>query len=359
MSNRMGGFYEGKKVLVTGHTGFKGSWMTMLLRLLGAEVTGVALKPKTEPSIYEILKMEDQIHAYLADVRDYDALIKIFDKEKPEIVFHLAAQPIVIDSYQDPRYTYEVNVMGTVNVCECVRRCGSVKSFVNITTDKVYRNNEWAYPYREEDVLDGYDPYSNSKSCSELVTAAYIRGFFKDANIAVSTCRAGNVIGGGDFSRYRIVPDCYRALAANHTIAVRNLHSIRPYQHVLEAVLFYLFVAKRQSEDSSLQGSYNVGPEFADCITTARLCELFCANWGGSARWEQTGHEGPHEANVLRLDTSRAKTILSWSPVWDVKRTVEETVRWYQEFCNQEDMRELTEEQISSYLSEASGWWSA
>lgn len=345
-------FYKNKKILITGNTGFKGSWMTQILLGLGADVTGIALMPETEQSLYRILHQASRINENIVDIRDFDQMLDIFNEVKPEIVFHLAAQPIVIDSYKNPRYTYDVNVMGTVNICECIRKTDSVKSFVNVTTDKVYQNNEWEFPYRETDRLDGFDPYSNSKSCSEFVTASYIRSFFKKRNIAVSTCRAGNVIGGGDFSNFRILPDCYRDTVSGRSIAVRNPDSVRPYQHVLEAVTFYLLVAKMQLENSSLAGNYNVGPEYSDCIKTSEVCDLFCDFWGENARWKVIGNEGPHEANLLRLDTSRAKTELGWNPVWNVKRAIEETVQWYKSFSDNENMVEITEEQIKAYLAD-------
>lgn len=346
-------FYRNKRVLITGNTGFKGSWLTQILLGFGAEITGIALMPETEPDLYGILQQKGRIKEYIVDIRDYERVADIFKEVQPEIVFHLAAQPIVLDSYKNPRYTYDVNVMGTVNVCECVRNTDSVKSFVNVTTDKVYRNNEWEFPYRETDYLDGFDPYSNSKSCSELVTASYIRSFLNDKVIAVSACRAGNVIGGGDFSPFRILPDCYRDTVSGKGIEVRNPHSIRPYQHVLEAVTFYLLVAKMQWEDGSLAGSYNVGPEYADCLKTSEVCTLFCDFWGENANWTVTGSNGPHEANILRLDTSKARTSLGWRPVWDVKRAIKETVKWYKCFAAGEDMVKVTDEQIKGYLVEA------
>lgn len=345
-------FYKNKKVLITGNTGFKGSWLTQILLNLGAEVTGIGLNPMTEPDMYGILDHKNKINENIVDIRDYERVSDIFNKVKPEIVFHLAAQPIVLDSYKNPRYTYDVNVMGTVNICECVRNTDSVKSFVNVTTDKVYLNNEWEFPYRETDTLDGFDPYSNSKSCSELVTATYIRSFFEEKDVKISTCRAGNVIGGGDFSPFRILPDCYRDTVSGKEIAIRNPYSIRPYQHVLEAVTFYLLVAKMQWEEGSLSGSYNVGPEYSDCLKTSEVCTYFCNFWGEGASWVVTGSNGPHEANILRLDTSKAKTKLGWQPVWDVRRAIEETVHWYKCFAADEDMVKVTDEQIREYLIE-------
>lgn len=273
-------FYGNKKVLITGHTGFKGSWLTRILTLSGAEVTGYSLTPPTDPSLFEIAGLEDTIKSVVGDIRDLEHLSRVFEETRPEIVFHLAAQPIVRESYQEPVYTYETNVMGTVNVLECVRRTESVRSFLNVTTDKVYENREWEYGYRECDNLDGYDPYSNSKSCSELVTHSYKKSFFEDGRCAISTARAGNVIGGGDFAADRIIPDCVRAAAAGKTIIVRNPYSTRPYQHVMEPLAVYLAIAMKQYEDRTFEGYYNVGPDDKDCVTTGTLADLFCAAWG-------------------------------------------------------------------------------
>lgn len=244
-------FYKGKKVLVTGHTGFKGAWLCRILLGLGAEVTGYALEPPTDPELFGLLDLEKNMNSVKGDIRDLSRLSGVLKETQPEIVLHLAAQPIVRESYANPVYTYETNVMGTVNILEAVRNAGSVASFLNVTTDKVYKNNEWEWGYRETDELDGYDPYSNSKSCSELVTHSYEKAFLKEAGIAVSTARAGNVIGGGDFAVDRIIPDCVRAMADGREIAVRNPHSTRPYQHVLEPLGAYLMIAGVQYQDSS------------------------------------------------------------------------------------------------------------
>ena len=342
-------FYKGKTVLVTGNTGFKGSWMSVFLDVLGARVVGIGLKPETEPNLFSALGLCDSMKTYYEDIRNTDEIKRIFEAEKPDIVIHMAAQPLVIDSYKDPAYTYDVNVMGTVSVCEAVRCTDSVRSFVNVTTDKVYRNNEWMYPYRENDVLDGYDPYSNSKSCSELVTASYVRSFFSQKEISVSTCRAGNVIGGGDFADNRIIPDCVRASMVKEAIEVRNPNSIRPYQHVLEAVGFYLMLAMKQWEDKTLAGNYNIGPVDEDCLTTGQLCDMFCDKWGNGAKWEAMDYNGPHEANFLRLDISKAGSILKWSPVWRAPEAVDKTVRWYKAFYLGEDVLDLTRKQIMEY----------
>ncbi len=346
-------FYNGKTVLVTGNTGFKGSWMSMILDTLGARVVGIGLEPNTEPDIFSITGLRESMRTYYEDIRNTDEIIRIFKEEQPEVVIHMAAQPLVLESYRNPAYTYDVNVMGTVSVCEAVRLNDCVRSFVNVTTDKVYRNNEWEYPYRENDVLDGYDPYSNSKSCSELVTASYIRSFLSEKNVITSTCRAGNVIGGGDFSDNRIIPDCVRASSAGKPIEVRNPNSVRPYQHVLEAVSFYLMLAMRQYDEPHLAGSYNIGPGEEDCLTTGQLCDIFCSKWGDGAKWEASDVNGPHEANFLRLDTSKARSATGWKPIWRADEAVERTANWYKAYYAGKDMRAFSQSQISEYLDDA------
>ncbi|MEG2679546.1 MAG: CDP-glucose 4,6-dehydratase, partial [Oscillospiraceae bacterium] len=294
-------FYKGKRVFITGHTGFKGAWLCRMLADAGAVVTGYALEPPTQPNLFSLAGLERKMTSVIGDVRDFAVLKAAFDAAKPEIVLHLAAQPIVRTSYEQPAYTYETNVMGTVNILECVRQNDCVKSFLNVTTDKVYENKEWAWGYRENEPLDGYDPYSNSKSCSELVTHSYASSFFADGRTAISTARAGNVIGGGDFARDRIIPDCVRAAQAAEPIIVRNPHSTRPYQHVLEPLAAYLMIAQRQYEDGSYAGWYNVGPDECDCVTTGALVDLFCEKWGGGVSWEDRSEKNaPHEANFLK-----------------------------------------------------------
>lgn len=356
MEVRFREFYKGRKVLITGHTGFKGSWMSFLLQQLGAEVTGIALEPSTKPALFNILKLNEKMDSRIADIRDLDAVMKIFDEVNPEIVIHMAAQPLVIESYRNPVYTYDVNVMGTVNICECVRTHSSVRSFVNVTTDKVYQNNEWVYGYRENDRLNGYDPYSNSKSCSELVTDSYTNSFFNALNLAVSRCRAGNVIGGGDFNENRIIPDCVKYTVNHESIKVRNPNSTRPYQHVLEPVTFYLFLAMKQYEDKSLAGTYNIGPNESDCITTGEIVSLFCDIWKDNASWEATDYNGPHEANFLKLDCSKAKANLYWHPIWNVEKAVEKTVEWSKAYYGHNDIEEATIRQIEEYLKEIALW---
>ena len=332
-------FYKGKKVLITGHTGFKGSWLCQILIGAGAEVTGYSLEPPTDPSLFVEAGIAEKINHVVGDIRDREKLMRVFEEVQPEIVFHLAAQPIVRESYKDPVGTYETNVMGTVNICEAVRQTASVKSFLNVTTDKVYKNNEWCWGYRENEPLDGYDPYSNSKSCSELVTHSYINSFYCDMDVAVSTARAGNVIGGGDFAPDRIIPDCVRAAEAKEgVIIVRNPYSTRPYQHVLEPLNIYLTIAKAQYEDKSKAGFYNVGPDDADCVTTGDIVTKFCAAWNnsdgadsfGTVSWENRHDGGPHEANFLKLDCSLIKQVFGWKPVWGIDKAIEMVVRFSQ-----------------------------
>lgn len=344
-------FYKGKTVLITGHTGFKGSWMCKLLSMAGAKVIGYSLNPPTTPSLFELSGVEKEIVSVIGDIRDLAKLNETMQKYRPEIVIHMAAQPIVRESYAEPVYTYETNVMGTVNICEAVRLCDSVKSFVNVTTDKVYKNNEWEWGYRENDALDGYDPYSNSKSCSELVTSSYIKSFFYNRDIAVSTCRAGNVIGGGDFAKDRIIPDCVRAMEAKQEITVRNPYSTRPYQHVLEPVVTYLVLAMKQYEDKSLAGNYNIGPDDCDCAATGELVDLFCSHWGDGASWKNAADKNaPHEANFLKLDCSRIKRVLGWSPRWHISDAIEKVTEWSKVYLSSGDISAVMEKQITEYL---------
>lgn len=345
-------FYNGKRVLVTGHTGFKGTWLCRILVNAGAVVTGYSLEPPTEPNLYSMAGLEEKMTSVIGDIRNLELLKGVFNKVCPEIVFHLAAQPIVRDSYKDPVYTYETNVMGTVNICECVRQNRSVKSFINITTDKVYKNNEWEWGYRENEPLDGYDPYSNSKSCSELVTHSYINSFFNDLGIAVSTARAGNVIGGGDFANDRIIPDCIRAAEKKIDIIVRNPHSTRPYQHVLEPLSVYLAIAQEQYKDISKAGFFNVGPDDCDCITTGELVDLFCEKWGEGIKWVNQYDGGPHEANFLKLDCSKIKRLFGWMPRWGVEEAVEKTVEWAKVYLKGESIPKCMDSQIDDFFAQ-------
>mgnify|MGYP001134293350 CR=1 FL=1 len=351
----MGGireFYRGKKVLVTGHTGFKGTWLCKILTDAGAEVTGYALSPPAGPDLFGLSCMEGEMDSVIGDIRDRERLCRVFERVCPEVVFHLAAQPIVRSSYIDPVYTYEANVMGTVNVCECVRKSGHVKSFLNVTTDKVYLNREWDWGYRETDALDGYDPYSNSKSCSELVTHSYRNSFFKGRNIAVSTARAGNVIGGGDFAADRIIPDCVRAVMEGRDIVVRNPHSVRPYQHVLEPLFAYLMIAKKQYEDISYADFYNVGPDDCDCLTTGELVTVFCEKWGNGQTWLRQGEDKGdfHEACLLRLDCSRLKNRFGWAPRWHIDEAVEKTCEFTRVYMDGGSIVREMEREIGEFV---------
>lgn len=343
-------FYKEKKVLLTGHTGFKGSWMSVMLVNAGAEVIGYSSCSKTETRLFDICGIKNQITHIKGDVRDLEHLLSVFNEHKPEIVIHMAAQPIVRDSYRDPVGTYSTNVMGTVNICEAIRRTESVKSFLNVTTDKVYENKEWQWGYREIEPLDGYDPYSNSKSCSELVTHAYKNSFFADGRVAVSTARAGNVIGGGDFARDRIIPDCLRAALKHEDIIVRNPFSTRPYQHVLEPVYAYLMIAAKQYEDPKYQSWYNVGPDDHDCFQTGALVDLFVKHWGEGLKWVNQYDGGPHEACFLKLDCSKLKTTFKWNPHWDLEKAMEKVVEWSKAWVTGEDVRAIMDKQIEEFL---------
>ena len=343
--------YRGKRVLVTGHTGFKGTWLCKMLVNAGATVTGYSLEPPTTPNLFSISGLGNKMKSVIADIRDFDRLKVSFAEAQPEIVLHLAAQPIVRESYKDPRYTYETNVMGTVNLMECVRLNPCVKSVLNVTTDKVYKNNEWCWGYREDEPLDGFDPYSNSKSCSELVTHSYINSFFADRDIAVSTARAGNVIGGGDFANDRIIPDCVRAMKAVEKIGVRNPYSTRPYQHVLEPLAVYLTIAAKQFEDKRYAGFYNVGPDDCDCVTTGDLVDLFCKHWGDGAAWvNQAEKNAPHEANFLKLDCSKIKTTFGWKPRWNIDKCMKYTTRFYKSWLAGENIPAEMDREIKDFL---------
>lgn len=357
-------FYEGKTVLLTGHTGFKGAWLTEILLDAGADVVGYSLAPPTSPSLFGILGYDDRARPealinVFADIRDFSRLRAIFREYRPDVVLHLAAQPIVRESYKEPRLTYETNVMGTVNVCECVRQSleddAPVKSFLNVTTDKVYYNNEWAWGYRETEPLDGFDPYSNSKSCSELVTHSYINSFFKKREdcawlVPTSTARAGNVIGGGDFASDRIIPDCVRSVQSGRPLVIRNPDSIRPYQHVLEPLFTYLTIAAVQHDDCSKAGFYNVGPDECDCVTTGALVALFGKYYGEDfiSRINRDP-DAPHEANFLKLDTSLVKATFGWKPTWRIDTAVEKTVEWTKAWLGGTDVRTVMRKQIAEF----------
>ena len=344
-------FYNGKRVLLTGHTGFKGSWMSIILVNAGAKVIGYSSCTKTETRLFDLCGIKDQITHIKGDVRDLDHLLEVFRTCQPEIVIHMAAKPIVRDSYKDPVGTYSTNVMGTVNICEAIRKTLSVRSFLNVTTDKVYENKEWEWGYRENEPLDGFDPYSNSKSCSELVTHSYVNSFFSERDITVSTARAGNVIGGGDFAHDRIIPDCVRAAIKGEDIIVRNPYSTRPYQHVLEPIYVYLMIAAMQYEGKQYAGYYNVGPDDRDCFQTGALVDLFVKHWGDGLKWVNKYDGGPHEANFLKLDCSKLKNTFGWRPRWDLETAIEKVVEWSKALVENKNLRLIMDRQISDFLT--------
>lgn len=345
-------FWNGKRVFLTGHTGFKGAWMSRVLVDAGAILTGYSIDPPTQPSLFEISGSGAGMRSVHGDIRDFGHLRQAFDEAEPEVVIHMAAQPIVRDSYKRPHYTYETNVMGTVNLLECVRLNGGVRSFLNVTTDKVYENKERVEGYREDEPLDGFDPNSNSKSCAELATHSYKKAFFSDGTCAISTARAGNVIGGGDFAPDRIIPDSVRAAMKHEPLFVRNPNSTRPYQHVLEPVFAYLMIAGRQWDDPGLSGWYNVGPDDCDCVTTGELADLFCESWGQGQTWQTRAERGPHEANFLRLDCSKLKETMGWRPRWHIDDAVRRTVEWTRAWTSGEDTVACMRKQIQEYLED-------
>lgn len=354
-NNMPSSFFHGKRIFLTGHTGFKGSWLCRLLLRAGAEVTGYALPPQGQPALFSLAGLEGRIRSITGDVRDLQSLKAAFDAARPEIVIHLAAQPIVRESYRDPAGTYSTNVMGTVHILECVRQSDCVRSFLNVTTDKVYENKRWPWGFRETDALDGYDPYSNSKSCAELVTHSYRSSFLAAQGVAVSTARAGNVIGGGDFSPDRIIPDCVRAAQAGMPVKLRNPESLRPYQHVLDPLAAYLLIVQRQYEDAACAGWYNVGPEACGCVPTRTLADLFCRAWGEGASWESAASPGPHEDAVLILDCGKIRSALGWRPRWDIERAVEHTVAWTKAWLAGEDVPACMDRQIQAFFQEEGG----
>ena len=348
-------FYQNKNVLLTGHTGFKGSYMSLVLAEMGAKVYGYALPAPTEPSLFATLPAKVFAESCMGDIRDFETLRAFYEKVQPDVVIHMAAQPIVRESYRIPRETYETNVMGTVNLLECVRLSGRPVSFLNVTTDKVYLNEERpGYRYREDDALDGFDPYSNSKSCSELATHSYARAFLSETGSRISTARAGNVVGGGDWAKDRILPDAIRAYLAGEELVLRNPSGIRPYQHVLEPVFMYLNIACEQASDPEKQGWYNVGPEEKDCVTTGELVDKFQSYLSGvkPAKTPVQKKDAPHEAGLLMLDNEKIKEVFGWKPVWGiddaVKATAEYAAAWKE---NPEKAGKVLRKQLSEYIA--------
>jgi len=344
------GFWKGKKVLITGHTGFKGSWLTLWLKLLGAEVCGFALLPESSPNLFENLELEKQVTSIIGDVRRLDVFEKVLNDFKPEIIFHLAAQSLVRKSYREPVETYLTNVIGTVNVLDAVRRGDFVKSVVIITTDKVYENKEWHWAYRENERLGGFDPYSNSKACAELAVAAYRNSFFAESETLIATARAGNVIGGGDWSEDRLLPDVFRSLIFGEKLEIRNPYSVRPWQHALEPLSGYMKLAEKlYNGEKSFAESWNFGPAEEDSKPVGWILEEIKRIWNEPVNWQIAEGIQPHEARLLKLDSAKAKNQLKWSPKLSLDEAVKITVQWYRGFKDKKNLTELTSNQIDFY----------
>lgn len=348
-------FWHGKRVFLTGHTGFKGSWLSLWLQSLGAQVSGFALAPASTPSLFQAARVVDGMHSAIGDIRDPQALRAAMQAAQPEIVIHMAAQALVRYSYEHPVETYSTNVMGLVNLFEAVRATPGIKAVLNVTSDKCYDNKEWPWGYRENEALGGYDPYSNSKACAELVTSAYRNSFFNPAQyavhgVALGSGRAGNVIGGGDWAGDRLVPDMVRAITAGQAVRIRSPHAIRPWQHVLEPLSGYLALAERLYTDGpAFAEGFNFGPHDTDARPVQWIIERLCAQWGDGAAWELDGAPQPHEATYLKLDCSKARARLDWQPRWPLQRTLDEIVAWHQAHARGDDMRSVTLAQIASY----------
>lgn len=350
-------FWRGKRILLTGHTGFKGSWLSLWLQSMGAEVHGLALVPPTTPNLFTAARVAAGMVDAVGDIRDYDTVRKTMDSFQPEIVLHMAAQPLVRLSYSEPVSTYATNVMGTVHVLEAARNVGSVRAIVNVTTDKCYENKEWVWGYREDEPMGGYDPYSNSKGCSELVTSAYRRSFFQKNGIALASARAGNVIGGGDWAVDRLIPDILRAFEKNQPAIIRNPHAIRPWQHVLEPLSGYLLLAEWLFNESGQQYAegWNFGPHDEDAWPVQKIVEHMVNAWDNKASWQLDAGDHPHEASYLKLDISKAKARLNWTPSWSLGTALEKITYWHHAWLNRQDMHQICLEQISEYTQSMNG----
>lgn len=343
-------FWQGKRVFLTRHTGFKGSWLCLWLQSMGAEVYGLALSPPTSPSLFEVAGVAAGMTSTIGDIRDFEAVLAAMQACQPEIVIHMAAQPLVRYSYQAPVETYATNVMGTVHVLEAVRQVGGVRAVVNVTTDKCYENKEWVWGYREDEPMGGYDPYSNSKGCSELVTTAYRQSFFQKSSVALASARAGNVIGGGDWAQDRLIPDILRAFQENQPVVIRNPYSTRPWQHVLEPLSGYLRLAEKlYTEGQAWAEGWNFGPSEEDAKPVQWIVEHMVAAWGDGATWQLDMGEHPHEAHYLKLDISKARSRLGWYPKWNLVTAFQHIVNWHQAWTNQQDMKAVCLEQLKQY----------
>ncbi len=357
MNNLYNNIYQGRKVFVTGHTGFKGSWLCLLLHQLGADVYGYALEPPTQPSLFETARIGELVTTETGDIRDYSHLLNTLQKVQPEIVIHMAAQPLVRESYKNPRETYEVNVMGTVNLLEAIRQTPGIKAVVNVTTDKCYENKEWLWGYRENEPMGGYDPYSNSKGCSELVTASFRNSFFNPKDyekhgVALASARAGNVIGGGDWAEDRLIPDFIRAISKGEKVRIRSPRAIRPWQHVLEPLNGYLLLgAKLYTEGAEYASGWNFGPDESDARDVEWIIQEICSQWGNNAGYEVDTAPQPHEANYLKLDCSKAKTRLGWQPRWSIKTALQNIVDWNKAFLKEDDIRACSISQIQQFFN--------
>ncbi|MGN9134010.1 CDP-glucose 4,6-dehydratase [Clostridium sp. HCP1S3_B4] len=344
--------YRNKKVLITGHTGFKGTWLTLILKKLGAEVLGYSLEPNTNPSLFNICNLHNEIKNVYGDIRNSAFLEEIVKKFNPDIIFHLAAQPLVRLSYRNPKLTYDTNVIGTLNLYEAARKCNNLKGIVSITTDKCYENREWVYGYRENDPMGGYDPYSSSKGCVEILSNSYRRSFFENEGILLATCRAGNVIGGGDWAEDRLIPDFVRAVSKNEKIIIRNPLATRPWQHVLEPLRGYLMIGEKLLEGKKeFAEGWNFGPNDSDILSVKNVLDESISVWKKGS-YELDKNENPHEAMSLKLDISKARCILKWNPIYDVHKSIRETINWYKNYYDgNTNMRKYTENQIDYYLN--------
>ena len=345
-------FWRGKRVFLTGHNGFKGSWISLWLQSMGAELHGLALQPPTAPALFDEARIASGMQSTIGDIRDYPTVLAAMQACKPDIIIHMAAQPLVRYSYQEPVETFATNVMGTVHVLEAARQVGTAKAVINVTTDKCYENKEWVWGYREDEPMGGHDPYSNSKGCSELVTSAYRQSFFEQSGIALASARAGNVIGGGDWAADRLVPDILRAFENSQPVIIRNPHAIRPWQHVLEPLAGYLILAEQlYAKGQHFAGGWNFGPHDEDARPVQWIVERMVNAWGNEASWQLDNGDHPHEANYLKLDISKAKAKINWQPRWRLGIALDKIIDWHHSWLGKTDIQNTCLQQISDYQS--------